>query len=78
MKNYSILLKLFPYILLLSTPLLILALFGALTLINISENIELTQDELIKSIIISLVVGIIHLIWWSIFFIIKKKQMKNN
>ena len=53
-----------------------LAVFGALVLIDSNDPLK-TIDSVSyqKKIIISVVVGLIHLIWWSVFFIIKKKQM---
>ena len=65
-----------PLILLSSTVLLMLAVFSALTLID-SNDSTTTVDSIPydKKIKISIIVGLIHLVWWSIFFIMKKKQM---
>lgn len=74
MEN-KILGKIFPYILIVSTLILIFCVFLSLSLIEIQEKLNWRDEKIMtKNIIISISLGCLHFIWWLIFYKLKKKK----
>jgi len=68
-----------PFVLILSTILLMIMVYGVFTLVDnhsINHNFEPYFGT--KKVKISLLAGLTHFIWWSIFFFVQKKHNQEN
>lgn len=67
-----------PWVIIFSTILLFFASLAVFVLIDRPDTGDINDKIIKKSFYISLTISAIHLIWWSLFFILRKRLFKKH